>query len=102
MKKGTKVILYIAILNSLLLFGFFKKPPSLTFGYGLGDIILLVLYQIIFISFYLWSYYVNKRSQNIKLLIILCMLLLIILTLNITLFRGSEFPLSQGFFYNQN
>lgn len=97
----TKILLILCI---LIIFGIFKTAPSLTFGYGIGDIGILIIDILIFGSYFIlsFSYVKNKNNNDLyRAFIFIGLILVIIILLELTLFRGGEYPLSKGFFYQR-
>ena len=92
----------IFIYSILLLFGFFKSPPSLTFGYGLGDIGILIIDGLIFCTYFLSFLWIKNKqfssNQGYWVFIAIGLLLVGITILQLTIFRGGEYPLDRGFF----
>ena len=100
-KQFILIVRCILIYNIFFLFGFIKQPPSLTFGYGLGDLGLLFIYELIFTIYFVLSFWKIKNINKWQTLFILIGVLVVVMTiLQLTLFRGSEYPLSRGLLYS--
>jgi hypothetical protein len=100
MKKVFLIFEFLVITCFVLfVYGMFKDTPKLTFGYGIGDIFFLILYMILFITQITISLYNLNRSNQYFKLITLGAIILLLLILNLTIWRGGEYPLSKGFFY---
>jgi len=91
------IVLYLLWTFSILILIFSGK---VTFGQGLGDLFYLVL-LIIMQIFFGYLFYLNIKGKiNFPLVIsLLLIIILILFTLKMTIWRGIEYPWNGNVFY---